>query len=363
MRLSSGGGFNQGKIIESWNTCEKNNYRDTIRDIQSVEVFLINDDLIEEVNKLPYRFQSLSLYKWSLVGWLNKVSVADKFLENQDDDWLAMKLEPARDMFLENDESIKYELAEIPKDKFTSIPNQVYLNSKYFGYSPAFGLNRQYEDTFEVVSPHREQKDENKEFKPLTKDTFYQHNKGLLSAFERDFLPKLDFTFNELSRYLKMPDLTRERIIELIKLMIVLHDYGKLNNDWQEPMQKYQAAKEKLEIRDFNEVLAHTDYDKNNQNDVNLGIKAGLHKRPGHAGVGAYVAQDIIEELYDNQLLKSCVSTAIARHHSSLSDSFPDFKISNKSFREMRRLLDEIEVDTEITQDELSGKLDGFETD
>ena len=83
--------------------------------------------------------------------------------------------------------------------------------------------------------------------------------------------------------------------------MIVLHDYGKLNNDWQEPMQKYQAAKEKLEIRDFNEVLAHTDYDKNNQNDVNLGIKAGLHKRPGHAGVGAYVAQDIIEELYENQ--------------------------------------------------------------
>ncbi len=43
--------------------------------------------------------------------------------------------------------------------------------------------------------------------------------------------------------------------------MIVLHDYGKLNNKWQTPMQQYQAAKENTAVTNFHEILAHTDYD------------------------------------------------------------------------------------------------------
>ena len=54
--------------------------------------------------------------------------------------------------------------------------------------------------------------------------------------------------------------MTKENNVNLIKLMIVLHDYGKLNDAWQKPMQKYQ----KLKDSNFpNEVLAHTDYNRN----------------------------------------------------------------------------------------------------
>lgn len=360
MRMGSGGGFNQGKIRESWESCEKNNYRDTIRDIQSVEITLIDDNMVSEVALFPYRYQSLGMYKWSLVGWLNKINNGEGKIPIEEDDWLVMSLQPADDMFLENDESTKYELKKLNPDSFKNLPNQVYVNSKYFGYDKGFGLNWQYEDSFNNNSPKRESTKDEKDFKPLTKDTFYQHNKGLLTVFEKDFLPKLDFTFAELAKYLEMPELSKEDFIRLIKLMIVLHDYGKLNDAWQKPMQKYQKLKDPSWI---NEVLAHTDFDKNDERDIEFSKLAGLYKRPAHAGVGAFVAQDIIEDLYDNEILKSSVSMAIARHHSSLSRSYPDFKITDKYYGEIQALLQELDIEINLEKEDFSGNLDGFETD
>ena len=138
MSRTSGGGFNQGKIKECWNTCTKNNYRDTIRDIQSVEVFLIHESQIQEVNLNPYKFQSLGMYKWSLVSWLNKIYKDEGAIPFDKEDWLAMELKEAPDIFLENSENEKYELKKIDYCNFCDIPNQVYLNTKYFGYDPEF---------------------------------------------------------------------------------------------------------------------------------------------------------------------------------------------------------------------------------
>jgi len=85
---------------------------------------------------------------------------------------------------------------------------------------------------------------------------------GLIGAFEKEFLGdtrnKLDFIFKQLADYIEMSELEKNDFIELIKWMIILHDYGKLNEKWQVPMQKYQA------LKDPNwkfEVLGHTDFD------------------------------------------------------------------------------------------------------
>ena len=75
MAAGQGGGFNQDKIRESWNACKKNHYRRTIRDIQSVEITLITEGEFNEVIKNPYAYQSVGMYKFSLVGWLNSPSV------------------------------------------------------------------------------------------------------------------------------------------------------------------------------------------------------------------------------------------------------------------------------------------------
>ncbi len=341
MSTGQDGGFNQSKIKESWEHCAKNNYRNTIRDIQSVEITLITDNMNDEVAKYPYRYQSLGMYKWSFVGWLNKIYHSEYF---DKDDWLIMELKPAHDMFLENDESIIYELKEIKKDCFNSLPPQIYVNAKYFGYHSDYGFNWQYPKSFWNTSPKRDWEKTDNEFKPLTKDTFYQHNMGLMSVFEKEFLRKdknnLDFIFREIDNFIGQPNLTKEDFIRLIQLMIILHDYGKLNDSWQKPMQKYQALKETNNQFHFNEILAHTDFDSKDESDKQLAKQAQLFSRPAHAGVGAYAIQEILTDLYDNDYLRSSLSLAISRHHSPLSVSYPQFHISDKNYQAIQSLLD-----------------------
>lgn len=362
LKSMSGGGFNQGKIRESWNNCNKNHYRSTIRDVQSVEICMINDDMRSEVAMYPYRYQSLGMYKWSLVGWLNKIIKGEGIVSVEEDDWLVMELKEAEDIFLENDENQKYELKKVNQENFKNIPAQVYLNSKYFGYHANFGFNWQYEETFNFISPASDWKEKEDIFKPLTKDTFYQHNKGLIGAFEKEFLPKLNFIIPELAKYLDIPELAKDDFLQLIKMMIVLHDYGKLNDTWQKPMQTYQALKENVSINLFREILAHTDYDSKDKKDVDLGKDALLYKRGAHAGIGAYVAQNVIYKVHDNEYLKSSISMAIARHHSPLSITYPDFKINDDNYNAMQELLDEFNFDIQLEQKDYKGNLDGFET-
>ncbi len=359
--------FNSAKISESWKDCQKNNYRNTIRDIQSVEVILIKENQQDEVVKFPYRYQSVGIYKWSLVSWLNKIARGEGTKPfDKEENTLAWQLVENNifDSFGENDEDVKYKLEKI--SDFSQLPAQVYVNANFFGYHESLGFNWQFEDTFGNISPKREHKDKKEDFKPLTKDTFYQHNMGLIRCFEREFLPKLDFAFTQLAKKIGKPEWTKSEFEQLIKLMIILHDYGKLNEKWQKPMRCYQAKKEGKDPNDFKEILAHTDYDRNNPTDLALEQECKLYERGGHAGTGAFVAETVISDYFDSVDLAYAVSMAIARHHSPLSDSYSKFTIRDISYQAMQRLLDEFGYDVKLSKEEnFEGKmnLNGLETD
>ncbi|MBB3837837.1 CRISPR-associated endonuclease/helicase Cas3 [Runella defluvii] len=365
--MSSGqaGGFNQEKIKQSWKDCKKNNYRHTIRDIQSVEVILINENQKNEVAKYPFRFQSIGMYKWSLVSWLNKImkgeGVRNYDIESNTLAWTLEENTFLGEMNFENDEDVKFTLQKLTT--LDKIPNRLFVNAYYLGYDEGIGLNWQYESTFDNSSPRSVYKEKKDDFKPLEKDTFYQHNMGLIGAFEQEFLGdkrnKLDFVFKQLADYIDMSELEKDNFIELIKWMIVLHDYGKLNEKWQVPMQKYQALKDtNWEL----EVLGHTDYDSKDEKDLALAKQAGLNQRPPHAGVGAYAIQEVLDEYYDNAYLKSGISMAIAKHHSpDLSKAeYPTFKISEFNYNVMRKLLAQFELDFDLEKNDTEGRLDGF---
>lgn len=356
--------FNYNKILNSWSDCSKNHYRNTIRDIQNVDITIISDEQCDEVAKYPFRYQSLGMYRFSLSSWLKKIISRDDY---DRDDWLIKELSEVYDIFLENVEEVKYGLKNIPIDKYNNLPQRVFVNSKYFGYSKDFGFNWQYKDSNGNISPRNERKDQKDELKPLQKDTFFQHNMALLGVFENKFLGnnlnKLNFTFKELANYIEYDNLDNNDFVRLIKLMIILHDYGKLNSKWQNPMRKYQALKEGISLKEISEIIAHTDYDFNNENDKELGQKAGLNKRGAHAGIGAYVAQKIIEDEFDNDFIKSGISLAIARHHSPLTSTFGEFEISDSNYKAIKELLDKFNFDFELEQKESEGYLDEFQFD
>lgn len=352
--------FNYNNILTSWSDCSKSHYRNTIRDIQNVDITIISDEQCDEVAKYPFRYQSLGMYRFSLSSWLKKIINRDDY---DREDWLIKELSEIDDILLENIEEVKYGLKNIPIDKYNNLPQRVFVNSKYFGYSKDFGFNLQYEDSNGNISPRNERKEQKDELKPLQKDTFFQHNMALLGVFENNFLGKLNFTFRELAKYIKDDNFDNNDFVHLIKLMIILHDYGKLNNKWQNPMRKYQALKEGISLKEFYEILAHTDYDFNNENDKELGQKAGLNKRVSHAGIGAYVAQEIIKDKFKNDFIKSGISLAIARHHSPLTSTFGEFEISDSNYKAIKELLDRFNFDFDLEQKESEGYLDEFQFD
>jgi CRISPR-associated endonuclease/helicase Cas3 len=319
--------FNYAKIKKAWQDCEKSNYRDTIRDIQNVEVCLVSDQNFEEVKDNPYQFQTISIFKWSLVGWLKKSEE-----ENDFEDWLAKEL--TESVILDMGEEGEYDLTEV-KD-YQKLPSLVYLNADHFGYSPEVGFNRDFPDTFQNTSPLKNLSKAEESTTDLQKDTFIEHNLGLINCFKQEYLPKLDFALKELITYLELEEISKEDLINIFYLMFILHDYGKLNKDWQIPMQKYQGVKE---------ILAHTDYSREKPTDIERSKNAGLHKRPAHAPIGAHVFLKAFENYHEKEELeelKIAIAYSIGKHHSSKIDGeirIPEYSIPENCYNAFQELL------------------------
>lgn len=315
--------YNKEKIKVSWSECKKNLYRTTIRDIQSVEIAII--DIQSNLGKPfnPFQFETVSIYKWSFIKKAKellsdpddfdgdpKISIAEQSHESSfDDDW---KYADA------------YFLKEVGNiDNLKNHYGIIFVDKQYFGYSKDIGF---FFEKGETVSPFKQGKEKNKKDIVFKKDTFYQHNMAIINCFKRNFLSKQDFIFKELENLLNECGISFNDFESIIKIMIVFHDYGKLNNKWQKPMQEYQRLKAESDpnfLYDPSEVLAHSDYD--DLVDKDIALKAGMNKRPGHAGIGGYVVSLLLEDLYDEEVLANCVANAISKHHNSKAESFPEF--------------------------------------
>jgi CRISPR-associated endonuclease/helicase Cas3 len=346
--------FNLEIIRKSWNDCEKKHYRETIRDIQSIDIVLFNIEENEDKKLTPWLYETISVYKWSFIGWANKM------VENKidDDDWIFAKAEQANDSQYDSDWQDKesyflrrLQINEIKEDKYN---DAIFVDNRYFDYNEAGFIVARNENGY--TSPMKEKKDDIEESFIYKKDTFYQHNKALLNCFETEFKPYLNFTFSELNKYWG-ENVDWEKII---KLTICLHDYGKLNVTWQKSMLKFE--RNKLKNPKYFEVLAHTDYVENV--DKELAKECGVKNKPAHAGIGAMQAYDIIYDEYsENEQLARTVSNAILKHHSVESKTFCDFKITDVCIKEMNKLLVEQGLNYSLFTQERGAILDMPNTD
>ncbi len=343
------GDFNREKIQQSWQTCEKNMYSQTIRDIQSIEIAII--DYQQEIGKtfIPYKYQTIGLYKWSFIKW------AKEILEKNED--VIFKAESNKDsQFVDWD--------TLDNEGFTLKPindpyllkncyDTVFVDKSIFNYTSEAGLELGVGKTCSPLKPYEKK---GKEITEYRKDTFWQHNKAIIGCYEQVFKPKLEFTFKQLDKY------WGESIDwdKLIKAMICLHDYGKLNSDWQKKMKLLQKLKANGNY-DETEVLAHSDF--NELTDKELEQQSGAKNKPPHAGAGAFAfianAENIIDSANFEDLANS-VSTAILKHHGVETETYPDFNITDENYKEVDKLLENIEIKTKLNRKARGGRLTDF---
>ena len=278
-----------------------------IREIDSFQIIIAN-----ETSKVddPYNYESVSMRRWSLLGKLKNI---------ESDDW---KIRAVReDNFITDDfdnellSGEKYTLQNINVED-AGRENIIVVNSKFVSYSKEIGLN--FFNIGNEISKERV-KIKKEWLNLITKDTFEEHIKYLILAYNKYFKNKSNYLFKKLNKQLKI-NLSFD---ELIKFMMVLHDYGKLNVRWQGKAFEHQSKKEKLLQ---NILLAHTDYD------------SSIDKRvifPPHAGIGALVSFPIA---LDSEILKTldrrvsqiiirAIATAIMKHHSPTATKVKKYNI------------------------------------
>jgi CRISPR-associated endonuclease/helicase Cas3 len=339
--------FNRSKIQQSWESCEKNMYSQTIRDIQSIEIAII--DSLKEVRGafMPYKYQTIGIYKWLFIKW------AKQILEKNED--VIFKAESNKDSQLIDWDTLDNEGFTLqPINDPCLLKNCydiVFVDKSIFKYTSGAGLELGEGTSCSPLKPYEKKEKGKIEYR---KDTFWQHNKAIINCYEQEFKPKLQFAFQQLDKY------WGESIDwnKLIKAMICLHDYGKLNAAWQKPMRELQILKGNYKP---GEVLAHSDF--NELADKELEKRSGAKNKPPHAGAGALAFIESAETLIDScdyEDLANSISTAILKHHGVETETYADFEITHKHYKEIERLLEEIGIKATFSQKTRGGSLKDY---
>ena len=336
--------YNTEKIRKSWEDCKKNHYRETIRDIQSVEIVLIDLENLKNIKIIPWKYETISVYKWSFIGWVKRIEQ-----NGIQDDWICAKAIHGEDSVFDFDWQDKdaYFLRELHFNDLKNHSEVIFVNNRYFDYTPA-GL-MVFDNENNASSPIKEISVKEKQNYIYKKDTFYQHNKALLNCFKEKYSSKLDFVYDELGKYWGR----KYDWEKLITYAICFHDYGKLNIDWQKPMQEFQQRK--TGIANSTEMLAHTDYDENT--DLELAKECRIKNKPSHAGIGALQVYNMLIDCYSEDIAHA-VSSAILKHHSPDTKSFDNFCISDIGLKEMIHLQNEYGIAGELIKKSRGGTLD-----
>ena len=336
--------FNAEKIRNSWVDCNKNHYRETIRDIQSIEIVLIDMEQFKNKKIIPWKYETINVYKWSFIGWVKRIE------QNRiHDDWICAKAIHGEDSVFDFEWQDKdaYFLRELHFNDLKNHSEVVFVNNRYFDYTPA-GL-MVFNNEKNATSPIKDISIKEKQAYIFQKDTFYQHNKALLNCFTKKYSSDLGFVYNELDKYWGR----KYDWEKLITYAICFHDYGKLNNDWQKPMKEFQYRK--TGIANPNEMLAHTDYDENT--DLELAKECRIKNKPSHAGIGAVQVYNILVDCYSENIARA-VSSAVLKHHSPETKSFDNFCVSNIGLNEMKHLQNEYGITGELLKKERGGSLE-----
>lgn len=351
--LISQGNYNRSKIRQSWETCEKNMYSQTIRDIQSIEIAIIDAENEKDASFVPFKYRTINLYKWSFIKWAKEILAHKNF---DDDDVIFIAEKESESTILDFDviDQDGYRLKAVRDiELLKNYYEIIFVDKSIFKYTSGAGLELGNGSYCSPLKPRKEKEQSNIEYK---KDTFYQHNKAIINCYEREFKPNLKFVFKQLDEY------WGEAIDwdKLIKSMICLHDYGKLNKEWQTKMKRLQELKSN---GNFNpdEVLAHSDF--NEVTDKEIEKQSGVKSKPPHAGVGAFALVEAAEEIIDSddfEDLCNPISTAILKHHGVETLSYPDFTINEKDYKQLEVLFNEIGIKANIARKALGGKITDY---
>ena len=296
--------------------------RELIRDVDSRTVFVHPDpDSLEK----PWAYEGFGIYRGTLFGAYREL---EELASALDLEW-AMKTAVAR----REEESARvptvWEWITIWDEKDLEGALFVAVNPRLARYSPETGFQLGLAGDPDWQSPPRDPRSKGTSFAPYERETFQEHVERMMAVYDypfydrredRECLPlreELTYAARRLEEAYGWPSGT---LNSLARLVITLHDVGKLDRAWQAWAHRWQEEVGTLRGKEMtipdDYMAAHTDY--NGQDDEEKALNRKLRRlRPKHAAESAQAVEDLVWELTRRQELLRAAMTVIARHHSA----------------------------------------------
>lgn len=147
------------------------------------------------------------------------------------------------------------------------------------------------------------------------RETYASHIERVVSIYEKRIAPKLHYSLGRLEKRLKV---TPGTLAKTLRLVLAVHDAGKLSKPWQEWARAYQRSIGRPVPDDA--ALAHTDRFTEEHRDIERQTRA---RRPNHAAEGAVSCAPLIGEAAEgNREIISAALMAVTKHHNPSAEQY-----------------------------------------
>ncbi len=214
------------------------------------------------------------------------------------------------DRAYENDYSLRIELIRVKSSQDIIANNFYIISSDFAACDPELGLTLGQKGTPLDVDAAEGNKLE-PQFDEIPNETWEDHSRRTIDAFEKYIFPQEEYTFNKLLSWLGR---NQQEIRDLLRLILALHDLGKLTEEWQKT-----AGATSI-------FLAHSG-------------KRDKANFPIHATISAYVIGDYLKNKW-GPILGDSAYYALAHHHSVRATKIPRYKLQDGWFEEINKVLD-----------------------
>ena len=198
------------------------------------------------------------------------------------------------------------------------------VHPRLVAYDTEIGFRLEAGEKSCVLSIPDDETTQEREFsKGYYRETYTEHIKHLLNAYNAGLAAELSYAASQLERKLG----THEGAIDqAIRLCIALHDVGKLTIEWQDWAHQWQQTIGQTICENY--MAAHTDYNRNNLEEREKEKQLPV-KRPPHAVESMRAVAPLLLATFgaDREVLLKASLTAIARHHAPKADKYKAYKL------------------------------------
>ena len=315
--------------------------RALIRNIDSITVVAANCP--EELDN-PFTAQGFSLFRGSVYSiWRDLQEMADECdLEEFEDRPWTMQFPSSIQAEMEDaTKEERYVWRPIHNPSLISGTKVVVINSAFCAYNEELGFRIQVpgEQTGWVSRQGEDFRGNRFGGYSYQLESYSEHIKRMVDVYESRFNDDYTYVQRKLTELWKLP---ADGLDQAIRLAIACHDLGKLDKRWQRWVRLYQE-KIGAPISDRSYMAVHTDSDPGNQ--THQEARKGADRqvsRPNHAGESAVAAGQIVANHVGRQQksLARAVLTAIARHHSTGTESYAEYHLHPETGKALSQALE-----------------------